>query len=373
MKKNLLAQITQYVGTNKEQFLNDWFQLVRMPSVSRTGEGINECCDWIIAKMKSLGIAVSKYMLTPSPLIEGRVGSDPAKKTVLIYAHYDVKPAGDLELWNTPPFEPTVRDGKVYARGSADNKSPLMAHLEAFSFYKNMGIELPVNLIFLFEGCEEEGSRGLPEFLRKNQSRYKADLVFFSDGSKDPGGLPIIALGAKGDLALVLKVRTLTKNVHSRYAPVLLSAAWELVELLNKLKSGNHVNVPGFYDGIIPPSEKELKILRELPDSSGQLEKMYGAEVVLDGKSFYDRLNNTPTFNISMLKSGADGVVPAAAEAHIDIRLVNGQKPEDIAKKVKDYVFKLGYHNADVFVNGSIEPSKTDIDTPYLPVILKRL
>lgn len=364
-----LAQISQYVENHKKDFIEDWLQLVRMPSVSATGEGVAECCDWIVAKMKKLGISTVKRPLSPFPLIEGRCGSDPAKKTVLIYAHYDVKPAGDLSLWRTPPFEPTISDGRVYARGSADNKSPLMAHLEALSFYTKYVGALPVNLIFLFEGCEEEGSKGLADYLKKKRDRYKADLVFFSDGSKDPSGLPIIALGAKGVLGLTLKVRTLKKNVHSRYAPVLPNAAWRLVELLNKLKTGDTVHIPGFYDGIIPPSKKELDILKGLPDSSRQLEEMYGASVTLYGQKFYDRLNNTPTFNISSITSGAAGVVPAAAEARIDVRLVAGQTPLDMEKKIKNYISSLGYDDVEVLCEGGVEPSKTDINTPYLPVV----
>ena len=365
----MLQEIRQYVEENRDRFIKDWFELIRHKSVSSDKQAAAQCAEWIADRMRSMGIAVTLHQLSSNPLIEGRIGSDPLKKTVLIYAHYDVKPAGAPEKWLSDPFEPTVRDGKVYARGSADNKSPLMAHLEALTFYQREGRELPVNIIYLFEGCEEEGSAGLPDFLRNNRDRYRADFVFFSDGSKDPGGLPIIALGAKGVLGVTLRVRTMSKNVHSRYAPVLPSAAWRMVELLGKLKQGDAVLIPGFYDGIIPPAPQELEILKKLPDSSGNLEKMYHTRVECYGREFYDRLNNTPTFNISSMVSGAAGVVPAEAEAHIDIRLVAGQNPDDMKKKLCRYIASLGYDDVEVECDDGVEPSKTPVTTPWLPMI----
>ena len=149
-----------------------------------------------------------------------------------------------------------------------------MAHLEALAYYRNRGLELPVNLIYLFEGCEESGSLGLPEFLEAHRQELDADMVFFSDGSKDPSGKPIIALGCKGCLNFTIRVKTMTKNVHSRYAPVLPSAAWALVDLLSKLKQGDQVLVPGFYDGLRPINAKERALLETLPSSEDELNRI---------------------------------------------------------------------------------------------------
>lgn len=369
MDQTNLKDAQLYIEQNAEQLLNDWLDLIRIPSVTLCAQEVERCCEYIIAKMQELGIDVVKHPVKPNPVIEGRLGNAPDKKTVLIYAHYDVKPEGDLSAWLSPPFDPTLRDGKIYARGSADNKSPLMAHLKAVEFYLRSGKEIPVNLIFIFEGAEEEGSLGLEEFLGKNKNRLHADMVFFSDGPKDPSGLPIIALGAKGVLSVTLQVRTMNKNVHSRYAPVLPSAAWRLVELLNKLKCGDTIMIPGFYDEIIPPSARELEILEKMPSSEHELEHIYDTKVTTYGRGFYDRLNNSPTFNINSLESGAAGIIPATATATLDIRLVAGQKPEDILKKLQDYVVHLGYDDVEVIGNGGVEPSKTDISTPFLPVV----
>lgn len=165
-----------------------------------------------------------------------------------------------------------------------------MAHLKALEYYQKRNIDVPVNLIYLFEGCEEEGSIGLQEFLQQNKKYLHADLVFFSDGPKDPCGLPIIALGAKGDLSLRVTLRTMNRNVHSRYAPVLPSAAWQLIELLGKLKQGDKILIPGFFDGMIHPTEKELKLMQGLPPSEEELNSIYQAKSSNYGSDFYPRL-----------------------------------------------------------------------------------
>lgn len=368
--KKLVEAAKAYVTENQEQVLEDWFTLIRHKSISATGEGVETCCDWLKGKMEELGIATTKYPVKPFPVLTGRYGQDPDKKTVLIYAHYDVKPAGDLALWQSDPFEPTIRDGKVYARGSADNKSPLMAHLKALEYYEKNQLDVPVNLLFIFEGCEEAGSVGLPEFLQEHFREFQADLVFFSDGPKDPSGLPIIALGAKGDLNVKITVQTMNKNVHARYAPVLPSAAWKLVDVLGKLKQGDKVLVPGFYEGIIPFTEQDLFILKALPSSEDQLNTMYEAKPGHLGKAFYPKLMGEPTFNICWIKTGANGIVPAKAEALIDVRLVPGQDPESVYQKIRTFVESFQMPEVTVEKEpGEIPPSKTPVDTPYLPAI----
>lgn len=369
--EQVLQDISIYLQERHNQVLEDWLELIRHVSVSATGEGVADCCAWLKTKMEDLQLEVTQYPLQPSPLLIGRLGHDPAKKTVLIYAHYDVKPAGDLSKWHTKPFVPTLKNGKIYARGSADNKSPLMAHLEALRYYQSRQLELPVNLIFLFEGCEEEGSQGLPEFLVAHKKELQADLVFFSDGPKDPSGRPIIALGAKGDLTVHLKVKTMNRNVHARYAPVLPSAAWQLVELLQQLKQGDQVLIPGFYDDILPLTPAEKKLMQELPESEDQLNTMYAAKSAHYGQDFYPRLLGLPTFNICWIKTGANGIVPAEAEALIDIRLVPGQNPHKIFDLLQSYIAARGYDQVTVEMDGGLEPSKTPIDTPYLPLIAK--
>ena len=253
----------KYIDSHRERFFNELFSLLRIPSISALPEHRKDmqlCAERWRDLLLEAGADRAEVMPTSaSPVVFAEKIVDRSFPTVLVYAHYDVMPEGDLKLWETPPFEPSVRNGKLYGRGSADNKSPLMAHLEAFEFLQKEVGELPINVLFLFEGCEESGSLGLPEFLKAHREEWKADLVFFSDGPKNETNLPIIALGAKGQVSIDLTLCTMKKDAHSRFAPVLPSAAWEMVELLGKMKTGDYVNVEGFYDGIVPPSEKELK------------------------------------------------------------------------------------------------------------------
>ncbi|MGI6574933.1 MAG: M20/M25/M40 family metallo-hydrolase [bacterium] len=260
------AKISSYLEREQDRIVNDWLEVVQQPSISSTGEGVVECSELIAKKMKIIGIDTTVFPVKPYPVIFGQLGNDPANKTILIYAHYDVQPPDPIEEWKCPPFEAAIVDGIVYARGAADCKGPLVAHLKAAEFWLKEFGELPVNLKFIFEGCEENGSKGLPEFLRENRQLLDADFVYFSDGARHESGVPTIALGAKGMLSVELKLKTIDRDAHSMYAPVLPSAAWEILQLLNKLSHKGVVQIPGFYDDVIKMTDAEVEVLERLPD-----------------------------------------------------------------------------------------------------------
>ena len=261
----------------------------------------------------------------------------------------------------------------MYGRGTADNKGPLMAHLNAIEFWLKEYGELPVNIKTIFEGSEESNSEGLPEFLCSHKELLKADMVYFSDGSKNHNDQPIIALGVKGMLYVELVLTTMTRNVHSQYAPVLPSAAWQMVQLLNKLKTEDGtVHIPGFYDDVVQPTEIEKAIYDKLPDVRENLFRSYGAYPIYPAdKGYYIQLNGTPSFNISGISSGYTGngtatVLTSKAIAKIDMRLVAAQDGNKILDNLKRYIKKLGYDNVEVICHGITEPAKTPVDTPYL-------
>lgn len=373
--ENFTQRIEEYIENNKGALLNHLCDLIRQPSISSTGEGVEDCCQLVVQKMEDIGIETTVFPTKPYPTIVGKYGSDPAKKNILVYAHYDVQPVGKRELWRSNPFEPIIVEGKMYGRGTADNKGPLMAHLLATEFWIKEFGELPVNLKFIFEGCEENGSIGLPEFLEQNRELLHADMVYFSDGAKNANDQPIIALGVKGMLAVQLNLTTMDKDIHSQYAPVLPSAAWQMVELLGKLRVNGKVAIPGFYDDIVPATEKENEILNNLPNVDEDIKKNYGAYPIYDEETgFYATLNNLPTFNIAGLSSGYTGeggatVLTSKAMAKIDMRLVIQQSGEKILASLRQYIKDLGYNNVEIDEMGITDPAKTPVDTPFLPVV----
>ena len=213
----------------------------------------------------------------------------------------------------------------------------------------------------------------MPEFLCSHKELLKADMVYFSDGSKNHNDQPIIALGVKGMLYVELVLTTMTRNVHSQYAPVLPSAAWQMVQLLNKLKTEDGtVHIPGFYDDVVQPTEIEKAIYDKLPDVRENLFRSYGAYPIYPAdKGYYIQLNGTPSFNISGISSGYTGngtatVLTSKAIAKIDMRLVAAQDGNKILDNLKQYIKKLGYDNVEVICHGITEPAKTPVDTPYL-------
>lgn len=371
-------KLDSYVDKNTEKLLQHMYDLVSRPSVSSSGEGVESCCDFIVERMREIGIEAEKHTeVKPYPVITGRIGNDPTKKTVLIYAHYDTQPIGDLSKWRTEPLTPTLIDGKVYGRGTADNKGPLSAHLCAAEFFMKEYGELPVNLKFLFEGCEESNSSGLHEFISENIELLKSDVTYFCDGSKNHNDTPIIALGVKGMLYVELRLTSMTRDLHSQYAPVLPSAAWQMVELLGKIKKDGKCLIPGFYDDVIPVNPAEKAIYDSLPDVSEDLKKTYNAYPSYDPElGYYGTLNGTPSCNISGLLSGHVGagtatVLTSTAMARIDMRLVAAQDGAKILENLKKYIKDLGYDNVEVICHGITPPSKTPIDTPYLQPIEK--
>ncbi len=370
--KDFDQTLEEYVSRHEEELIERLADLVRQPSVSSSGEGVSACCDKIIARMEEIGIRARRHEVEPYPVITGQLGDDPAKKTVFVYAHYDVQPTGDLSLWKTPPFAPDVRDGAIYGRGTADNKGPLSAHLCAAEFWLREFGELPVNVKFLFEGCEESNSAGLHQFLETHQELLRSDVTFFCDGSKNHNDTPIVALGVKGMLYVELRLATMTRDLHSQYAPVLPSAAWQLVELLGKLRKDGVVQIPGFYDDVLPVTPQEKAVYDALPDVSADLKRTYGALPSYDPKlGYYGQLNGTPSFNIAGLLSGHTGkgtatVLTSTAMARIDMRLVAAQDGNKILASLKRYIRDLGYDNVEVICHGVTPPSKTPLDTPYL-------
>jgi len=295
--------------------------------------------------------------------------------TILLYNHYDVQPPEPLDLWLSPAFEPTVRDGKLFARGVADNKAEIAARLAAIRALRATYSELPITLRWIIEGEEEIGSPHFEEIAKNYSTLLKTDGCLWEGGGFSPTGRPEIALGTKGLLYVQLDVEGTGVDTHSGAAPFLPSAAWRLVHALATLKTPQgYVTIPGFYDTVRQPSEAELAALANQDDRDEQLRAAFHVKEFVDGLSgaaLRERAAFTPTCNIAGLLSGYTGygtktVLPSKAMAKIDFRLVPDQDPQDILTKLRNHLAHNGYYDIRITTFGSAEPVVTLIDDPLV-------
>lgn len=350
-------------------------RLCRQPSVAAQGLGMPEMGDMIEGLLSETGFQTRRlYAEGAPPAIYGELrGRSPY--TVLLYNHYDVQPAEPLELWHSPAFEPTVRDGKLYARGAADNKGEIAARLTAIRALRTVFGELPITLHWIIEGEEEIGSPHFSAIASTYASLLQADACFWEGEGFGPTGRPELLLGTKGLLYVQLDVQGTGIDAHSGAAPILPSAAWRMVQALATLRTPDgHVRIPGFYDAVLKPSEAQLAAIADQPNMDAELREAYQVQQFVDGlggAALAERAAFTPTCNIAGLVSGYTGegsktVLPAKAMAKIDFRLVPNQDPEDILAKLQAHLKDQGYDDIKITTFARAEPVVTPIDEPLV-------
>lgn len=350
-------------------------QLCRQPSVVAQGLGMAEMADLTESLLRDAGFSTRRlYAEGAPPAIYGEQrGSSPY--TLLLYNHYDVQPAEPLELWHSPAFEPTVRDGKLYARGACDNKGEIAARLTAIRALRAAHGELPITIRWIIEGEEEIGSPHFAAIAEPYAELLRADGCLWEGASFDPTGRPELALGTKGLLYVQLDVRGTGIDAHSGAAPILPSAAWRLVQALATLRTPEgHIRIPGFYDAVLPPSPALLQAVADQPDIDEQLREAFQVEQFADGLTgvaLREREAFSPTCNLAGLLSGYTGegsktVLPAKAMAKIDFRLVPDQEAHDILAKLRAHLEAAGYGDIEISVFGTAEPVMTPIDDPFV-------
>jgi acetylornithine deacetylase/succinyl-diaminopimelate desuccinylase-like protein len=350
-------------------------RLCQQPSIAAQHVGIAEMADLTEGLLQEAGFTTRRLTAEgASPAIYGeRRGRGPF--TLLLYNHYDVQPAEPLDLWDSPPFEPTIRDGALFARGVADNKGEIAARLAAIHALRDRDGELPITIRRIIEGEEEIGSLHFGEIIRPHADLLRADGAFWEGSGFTPGThRPIVALGTKGLLYIELSVECMSVDAHSGGASVLPSAAWRMVGALNCIKGPDgRVNLPGYYDVAREPSEAERAALAEGEDVEEQWKQTYGIDGFLDnltGQALRERMSFGPTCNIAGLESGYTGegiktVLPARARTKIDFRLVPNQEPEEIARSVRAHLDANGYGDVRMEILGSCEPVLTPLDDPF--------
>ena len=333
--------------------LEEFYSFLRFPSVSTDddySEKVSECAHWLAEKLTAVGLE-TKLVPTPGhPVVWAKNQHKPGRRTVLIYGHYDVQPPDPLELWDSPPFEPVLKDGYVYARGSTDNKGQILAHILGVQEALEQHNDLPVNLHFVIEGEEEIGSANLGNFLHQNRDALKCDVVVVSDTGMIERGVPTLSYGLRGVTALELKVTGPSIDLHSGiYGGAVMNPATALARMLATLHDANgHIAIPGFYDDVQPLQDWEREAWRKVPvDADKLVLKETGAPELFGeaGFSTLERVWARPTAEINGIGGGYQGqgtktVIPREAMAKLTFRIVPNQKGETILALARKHLEK---------------------------------
>lgn len=341
----------QHAAHNFPHFVEELVELLKIPSISTDSAyagDVRSCAEWLINHMKAAGVQKVELMETGGhPIIYGEHMVDPAKPTVLVYGHYDVQPPDPLELWNTPPFEPHIdENGKLFARGSSDDKGQMFMHVKAIESYIKAEGDPPINLKFLIEGEEECGSVHLTPFIEEHKDLLKADIVMVSDTSMFAQGIPTITYGLRG-LAYVEVILTgPDRDLHSgMYGGGIENPANALARMIANLHDENHhITIPGFYDNVRELTDEERKTYAKLPFESESWGKSVGVDATKSEAGFttLEGISARPTLDVNGMWSGYQGegaktVLPSVAGAKISMRLVPNQKPDEITDKIRAY------------------------------------
>ncbi len=372
-----LDAVWSYISQSVPQMVADLLPLLRQPSISADGNGVADCAQLLAGLMRAEGIDVQVIATPGHPVVVGTVHPHPDAPTLLVYGHYDVQPVDPEEAWTTPPFEPTIRDGRIFGRGTADNKGQLFAQLMAYRAWRTVHGTAPVNLTFLFEGEEESGSTHLPDFVQQHADLLAADAVYLSDGPIDDSGNYRVALGVRGILTLELEAHGAPRDHHSGHMGNFLpNPAWELVELLQSMRAADgRVLIPGFADQVEAPEPAAAQACADLPVDVHRFLADHGVGRLapLPEPGFYERLMFHPTLNISGLRAGYTGpgaktIIPATAAARLDIRLVMDQDPAAVYQAIVAHVRQHAPAVVVRRIGGAVLPSRTPADHPVVPL-----
>jgi acetylornithine deacetylase/succinyl-diaminopimelate desuccinylase-like protein len=333
--------------------LEEFYQFLRFPSISTDddySEKVTECAHWLVGKLTQVGLE-TKLVPTPGhPVVWAKNKHQPGRKTVMIYGHYDVQPPDPLELWDSPPFDPVLKDGYVFARGATDNKGQILSHILGVEEALEQHGDLPVNLHFVIEGEEEIGSGNLGAFLHQNREALKCDVVVVSDTGMIAKGVPTMSYGLRGVTAIELKVTASTMDLHSGiYGGAVANPVTALARLLATMHDANgHVVIDGFYDAVVPLENWEREAWRRLPiDADAEMLKETGAPALFGeaGYSTLERIWGRPTAEINGIGGGYQGmgtktVIASHAMAKLTFRLVPNQQGGDILKLARKHFEK---------------------------------
>jgi acetylornithine deacetylase/succinyl-diaminopimelate desuccinylase-like protein len=342
-----------FFAANASRIRDELYQFLRIPSVSARSEHTADtarAADWLADSLRAVGLQTTVHPTAGHPVVVGEWRGAPTAPTVLVYGHYDVQPAEPLDLWHSPPFEPTAREGKIFARGSVDDKGQLFLHVKALEAHLTVRGSLPLNIIVLAEGEEEIGSPNLTPFVETHEDLLRADAVVISDSSMFAPGLPSILSSLRGLAYFQIDVQGPTTDLHSgSYGGAVINPATALARIIASFHDDRwHAAIPGFYDRVREWTEGERAQVRSLPFDDETFRRETGAPI-LGGEAGYSTLERIwarPTIEVNGLLSGYTGegaktVLPSLAMAKVSCRLVPDQDPAEIERLLQAHVERV--------------------------------
>jgi len=378
-----------YARQNHPRFLDELKALLRIPSISTLPEHKGDrrkAAETLLAELKRIGLEHARLIEGEGhPLVYADWLHAAGKPTVLVYGHYDVQPPDPLDEWHTPPFEPTERNGNLYARGAVDDKGQVVAQVKALESLMAANHALPLNVRVLFEGEEEVGGETIAKYVASKPADLKADFALVSDTELFAPGLPTLCVGLRGMIYTELEVRGAKSDLHSgMYGGAAPNPFVSLAQILAKLKDENgHILIPGFYDDIIPPSAEELNAWRSLPFDEEQYRIAEVGSKQLVGETGYSVLERTwarPTLDVhgmpgGFIGAGAKTVIPAKATAKVSMRLVPGMTPAKAFALYKSYVEEIAPDGVDIDIRliHSGDPCLIPVNNKYIQAATRAL
>src|SRR3954465_7335157 len=376
-----IDKVVDFIHVQRDRYVDELKQYLAIPSISALPEhqgDVRRAAEWTAEQMRQIGLENVKLLETPgNPIVYGDWLHAPGAPTILFYGHYDVQPVDPLELWESPPFEATIRDGEIYPRGSADDKGQVFMHFKAIEAHLKQNGRLPVNIKIILEGEEEVGSANLDNFVKSHKDELSADVVVISDSPMFDRGIPSICYGLRGLVYFQLDLRGTKSDLHAgSCGGAVANPAFALANVLAQMKDrSGRIKIPGFYDDVRELTEAEREQWKRLPFNERRYAKELGAPKLFGetGYSTLERVWARPTFEVNGLLGGFTGegaktVIPAVAMAKVSMRLVPDQDPDKMAKLFEDYVKKVAPKTVEVKVtrmHGG-KPWMTEFDNPFV-------
>jgi acetylornithine deacetylase/succinyl-diaminopimelate desuccinylase-like protein len=385
-----MQAVLDYLKANEPRFVSELCDFVRFPSVSAQPQhqsDVAACAQWLCHHCESIGLEAQVHRTAGHPVV---LAKTPRSKTArsrphfVVYGHYDVQPAEPFDLWKTPPFEPTLRNGAIVGRGASDNKGQHFAHLKAVEAYLKTGTELPCDLTFLIEGEEEVGSKSLGDFLKKHRNSLRCDAIVISDNGIPGLKHPALTYALRGIIAVEIEVHGPSRDLHSGiFGGAVDNPAMVLSRILAQLRDKHgRITVPGFYNAVAPLSARERREMKRLPGGDKELARFLGVPRLFGERGFTSTEQRTarPTVEINGLTSGYQGdgsktIIPAWARAKLTFRLVPNQNPSTIQAAVEKYLKRLCPPTVRLTVKGGHggEPYLMSPDSPLARASLRAL